>query len=369
VSSAGTHGAGAGCVDVTIASGGHDVADARLHRIANALVRAGLRVQVMGLGDAAGAPDGASVLSHPRGGMRRRLLDAVVMPWRAGGRVLLVIAPEMVPNAAMACRLRRRRLVVDVYEDYAALAHDREFSSLARRLAVALVRVAMWFAARADITTVADEHVPPRTARRRMVLRNLPDRTRLPSPVQPDGAPRAVYIGDVRRSRGLQVMAEALELAPDWMLDIVGPVSVADEGWLQDWLQRSPAAGRLRMHGRQPPDAAWRIAAGGWVGLSLLADTPAFRAAVPSKLYEYFAVGLPVLASPLPRVRAIVEQAGAGLIVSTPQEVASALQLWSSDRDSLATCRQAALRWASDHLPAVSPYDDLAAQVAQLAEK
>ncbi|NUR30435.1 MAG: hypothetical protein HOV83_32045, partial [Catenulispora sp.] len=37
-------------VDVSIITGGHDVADARLHRLAAALRRAGLAVEVIGLG-------------------------------------------------------------------------------------------------------------------------------------------------------------------------------------------------------------------------------------------------------------------------------------------------------------------------------
>jgi glycosyltransferase involved in cell wall biosynthesis len=356
-------------VDVSMVSGGHDVADARLHRIANALVRAGLRVEVIGLGDPAGAPDDTVVTTHARGGRTRRMSDAVLLPWRARGRVLFVIAPEMVTFAAVAARLRRRRLVVDVYEDYAKLAHDRAFSVTARTAALALVRLGTAMSARADITSVADEHVPPRTARRRLVVRNLPERDRLPAPAEPVGPPRAVYIGDVRRSRGLQTMLEAIELAPDWSLDVVGAVSAADSEWLDQWQRRSPAAGRVRMHGRMPPAESWRFASGAWAGLSLLADTPAFRDAVPSKVYEYFAVGLPVVATPLPRVRAIVEESGAGAVVVSASDAAAVLQRWSTDPARLALSREAALRWAEDSLPAVSPYDDLAAEVARLLEK
>lgn len=356
-------------VDVTIASGGHDVADARLHRIATALVRAGLSVEVLGLGDPSGAPAGVIARTHPRLGRGRRLLDALVMPWQARGRVLLVIAPEMVPMASVVRRLRRRGLVVDVFEDYARLAHDRPFSSPARFAAVTLVRLTTALTARADLTTVADDHVPPRDARRRLVVRNLPDRDALPPPTAPSGKPRAIYIGDVRRSRGLQLMLEAIELAPDWSLDVVGPVAAADEPWLKDWERSSPAASRVRMHGRMPPAASWHVAVGAWVGLSLLEDTPAFRDAVPSKIYEYAAAGLPVIATPLPRVRAIVRESGGGVCASTASEVAQALHGWQSDPDSLAACRAAAMRWAAATFPDRSPYDDLAALVAKLSKE
>ena len=42
--------------DVSVVSTGHDVADARLHRICAALLRRGLSVEVVGLGTAVGGP-------------------------------------------------------------------------------------------------------------------------------------------------------------------------------------------------------------------------------------------------------------------------------------------------------------------------
>ncbi|MBV9369835.1 MAG: hypothetical protein JO074_08400, partial [Frankiales bacterium] len=85
-----------------------------MHRLVNALVRRGLSVEVVGLGDPAGAPPGvASIVTHPRTGLPRRLRDALSLPWTAHGRVLVVIAPELVPSAWLARRLRGRPLAVD----------------------------------------------------------------------------------------------------------------------------------------------------------------------------------------------------------------------------------------------------------------
>lgn len=327
-------------------------------------------MEVIGLGDPAGAPAGvASVSTHPRSGLPRRLLDALVLPWRARGRVLFVIAPEVVPMAFLAARARRRRLVVDVYEDYAKLAHDRPFSAPARTAAVALVRVATALSARADVTSVADDHVPPVRARRRHVVRNLPDASHLPAPSEPDPAPRAVYIGDVRRSRGLRTMLAAIGDAPEWALDIVGPVAPADEAWVEEWRASSPAADRVSMHGRLPPADAWRVARGAWAGLSLLDDTPAFRDAVPSKVYEYAMAGLPVVATPLPRVVEMIRDLSFGVIVRDAAETAALLRSWADDPAALTPYREAAAGWAQSRSASPSPYDVLAAEVAGLVER
>src|SRR5690606_14270020 len=77
---------GVGRVDVSIVTSGHDVADARLHREVAALVRAGLRVEVLGLGEASAGPPDAVVRARPRRSGVRRALDAALLPWRASGR-------------------------------------------------------------------------------------------------------------------------------------------------------------------------------------------------------------------------------------------------------------------------------------------
>jgi hypothetical protein len=354
-------------VDVSVLTAGHDLADARMHRIVGGLTRAGLRVEVFGLGDDAAAPAGVvAVHAGRRRGHLGRVATAATLPWRARGRLLLVLAPEGVPVAAFAGRLRRRKLAVDVYEDYLALAHDRPLSPPARAAAGLLVRAATALAARADVTSVADDHVPPGRARRRVVVRNYPEPGQVPSDTPLDREPRAVYIGDIRRSRGLPTMLDMLEAAPEWTLDLVGPVRADDQALLDGWLSRSPAAARLRLHGRLPPDRAWAVAAGAWAGLALLEDTPAFRAAMPSKLYEYVGAGLAVLTSPLPRMRAFVTETGAGRVAASAAEAAAVLNAWAAEPATLHAARAAAQAWAASALGGPSPYDGLAHELAAL---
>ncbi|MCX9190267.1 glycosyl transferase [Carbonactinospora thermoautotrophica] len=355
-------------IDVSIISSAHDLADARLHREAAALRRAGLSVEVIGLGDPAGGPAGCRVVSlGGRAGKAARLRRAAALPFRARGRVLLALDPDVVLTASLARLVWRRKLVADVHEDYSALLHDRAWArSYVKLAAQGLVRVATAVTRRADLTVVADDHVPPRKARRRLVVRNLPDPGYLPKPTEPDPIPRAIYVGDVRRSRGLQAMIQAVEAAEPWELDVVGPVHPDDQAWLAQWRASSPAARRVRIHGRLAPAKAWSLAAGAWVGLALLEDTPAFRAAIPTKLYEYLGSGLAVLATPLPRMAEIVRSSGAGAVVAGPEEASGTLQRWSERPEDFLAARKAALRWAEQNLAGESPYDQLAREIRDL---
>jgi glycosyltransferase involved in cell wall biosynthesis len=295
---------------------------------------------------------------------------ALTLPLRVHGRVVLTLDPDLVPVAVARGLVSRSATVVDVHEDYAALLRDRGWAhglvgAGARAVAASGSSLARW----ADVTVVADEHLPPGHARRRVVVRNLPDLSVLPPPTDPDARPRALYVGDVRRSRGLRTMLAAVEAAPAWTLDLVGPVAGADAEWLRDWRATSPAASRVRLHGRLEPQASWALAAGAWAGLSLLDDTPAFADALPTKVYEYLACGLAVLTTPLRRTAELVTAAGVGAVVADAQEAASVLDRWAADPDDLGRCRQAAAGWANEHLRGPSPYDELADIVAGLLTK
>ena len=345
----------------------HDVADARTHRTAQALRAAGLTLEVIGRGHRGDAPEGAQVKILPSRGLRGRVVDAVRAPIRARGRVLLTIDPDPLFAASLRRLVRRNPLVADCHEDYASLLQDRAWArgvrgSLARGVAGLAVRLA----ARADLTAVADEHVPPLAARDRLVVQNLPSGGYLPEPAAPDDLPRAVYVGDVRRSRGLRTMLEAIEQAPGWQLDVVGPVSPADREWLDRWCSESPSAARVTFHGRMTPEQAWARAAGAWVGLCLLDLTPAFVEAMPSKVYEYLECGLPVLVTGLPKAVALIEEVGAGFEVGSASAAANALRAYQDEPEMLLAHRAAAVGWARSRSQQPSPYDTLAVRVAGL---
>jgi glycosyltransferase involved in cell wall biosynthesis len=362
-------------LDVSFVSSGHDVADARLHRIAAAVIASGLTVEVIGLGDRDGGPAGAHVRTSQRAPLWRRALTALSSPWGARGAILVCLDPDVAIGSALVRALRRRLLVVDVHEDYAALLRDRTWATgLRGRIARGAVAVATAVAARADLTVVADDTLPPPRprCRHRLVVRNEPDRALLAAVRAGPAAAghRAVYVGDVRRSRGLAVMIDALAQAPDWTLDIVGPVSVADASWLAARIAAPDVAGRVRVHGRKPPAAAWRIAGGADVGLALLDDTPAFRAALPTKVAEYLCAGMAVLATPLPRVERVLAESSGGTTVRTAGEAGAVLQQWSgTGAAELRQMKTAAMIWADSQAAEPSPYEELAAALADMRSR
>lgn len=357
-------------------------------------------MEVLALGDGADGPPGVAVRVWPRGSMLVRALRAVRLPWTARGRVLLLLDPDTLPSALLARRIRGRAVVADVHEDYAALLRDRAWVPSALRGPLTWLTVrCVGLAGRADLTVVADDHVPPPAGatRRRLVVRNLPDLSMMPDqsltadvsmtpggPTTQDRSVRsdrplttpagksavkvrhALYVGDLRVSRGLEDMLSAVAAAPGWHLDLVGPISPAERE-RADALIGPELVDRLTWHGRLPPRQAWELAAGATVGLALLHDTPAFRDAIPTKVYEYLACGLVVLATPLPRVAELLRVSGGGRTVRDAAQAGEVLRGWSAEHQGeLVAHREAGLRWAGAQLHGPSQYAELASAVAGL---
>ena len=359
-------------LDISIISPGASLADARLHRIVNALIRDGKSVEIFAIGDPLDAPKGATIrIVNQNKGFIWRMHRAFYSPWRSSGRILYTLAPEAQLFTWAVALLKRRIYCADVYEDYLSLLKDRKWAKrlfgLPGAIASLLARSGTAFAARSAMVTVADVQVPPFIAKQRILLRNLPDVTHLTQSGPLSTQPRALYIGDVRESRGLHTMLQAAALAPDWSFDIVGPISENDAAWIHLWsIQNEEAASRVTFHGRLAPEKSWQLARCAWVGLSLLEPTPAFIAAIPSKIYEYMSVGLATITTPLPRCADLIQQSHSGAIADGPASVAAILEGWQRNPAAIERARANGVSWARQNLDAEGEYRALTQAIDRL---
>jgi glycosyltransferase involved in cell wall biosynthesis len=402
-------------IDVSIISSGANIADARLHRLTNALLRAGLTVELFAPGNPADAPRvmndhlaGAPTPTELNQGAEgiatgSLILRSCTSPWtrgkglipryvrsrtfvsRARGKVIYAISPEAFAPAFAWSRFcthvlfRKRFFTADLYEDYLRLLQDRawakKYAGVLGAIARSDTKWALRFAARAELTTVADVQVPPFNSRNRLVVRNLPDASILTQSGERSKTPRAIYIGDLRKSRGLYTMLEVAEKLPHWQFDFVGSIAPTDQEYVSAWLARNSATNasggqsansRVKFHGKLAPRDSWKFAEGAWVGLSLLESTPAFVEAVPSKLYEYMSVGLASVSTPLPRCIELINQSGAGVVAASADEIVAQLKHWEENPAELDQVRATAKKWADSHLDSKTEYETFAASISAL---
>jgi glycosyltransferase involved in cell wall biosynthesis len=160
----------------------------------------------------------------------------------------------------------------------------------------------------------------PQLTRTTTVL-NYPQLERL-SKIEAMRLPRRnalVYLGAISADRGCYTMLRALEAlvsaGVDVTLELIGSI---DPDCRQEVAVVQSRVGdhRVRYHGILQQDDAWKIAAECRVGLALLRDVPNYVDSYPTKIFEYMALGLPVICSDFPLYRRVVGDAGAGLCVA-----------------------------------------------------
>jgi glycosyltransferase involved in cell wall biosynthesis len=261
-----------------------------------------------------------------------------ILGWRAYRQALEETAdvvhlhdPELI-LLGLLLKLRGRRVVYDVHEDVPRQIMTKHWipSGLRRPLAWVFDLLERWAGRRFDGVIAATESIACRFPRA-TVVHNYPSPASF-SPSEERDAGRArwlVYVGGVSRLRGVVQMVEALEhVQPtlDARLDLVGlpqPRSLYEE------LRHLPGFQRVHVRGWMPWEDAWQLAfREGAVGLLLYQPAPNHVASLPTKLFEYMAAGLPVIASHFPLWRGIVEGNECGFIVDPrdPEQIAAAIE-------------------------------------------
>ncbi len=332
---------------ITIISSIHNVSDARLQRIAIFLKNNGYDVQVISPGSSSNAPAGIEHLSlgDSKSPMARLIRD-LTLPWKVKSKAIYCLAPDLLPISYLAAKKNNLILISDFYENYSKVLNDRSWGKglkgiIFRPAAKIVTNLAINTSMKAHIVTVADQQLPPFDANNRFVLRNYPFLENTPSKylswknnelsrnnnlIEFDTTPRAIYIGDIRKSRGLWQMLEIAKANPNWQFDFVGPVAKSEEKDVQNWIEANQRItlekrAKVNFYGRLSPSKSWELAKGAWIGLSLLENTPAFIESFPSKVYEYAFMGIPVLSSELPRAIEIIQTGNFGLASKLDIEV------------------------------------------------
>jgi glycosyltransferase involved in cell wall biosynthesis len=136
--------------------------------------------------------------------------------------------------------------------------------------------------------------------------------------------PAVCYVGSITEQRGARVMVQAIAEV-DAALLLAGRFSPPR---LRDRLATCPGWSRVVALGQLDRAGVARTVGRCKAGLSVLTPVPTYLTSQPTKVYEYMAASVPVIASNFPLWRTIVEDHGCGLCVdpTDPRAVASAIR-------------------------------------------
>jgi len=269
-------------------------------------------------------------------------------------RVVHFHDPELVPAMAWLGILRPGTYTLyDIHEDLPLQVASKSYLPPAlrgptARLAACMLRAARdLFSGFAPATEAIARDWP---AARTRVLHNYPKALFGQAGAAPDPR-RVLYVGGLSRVRGIPLAVAAVREArlrlPHLRLELIGAVMDDEAGQA---LRAAAAEGWCAHTPWLDPEALRARAAGAGVGLATLLPRPNYLESLPTKLFEYMAMGIPVLASDFPLWRRLVEQAGAGrLAAPEPGAVARALVDMCSDPERLRGYGQAGRAAYQEH--------------------
>jgi len=355
--------------------------DPRIRRQGDALIDEGYEVDVLSLrraGQPAEERSGAlRIVRLPidrgfvgfAGHMAEYLAFTAMAAWRLAREhrrrrydlVQVATVPDFLDLAAIPEKLAGVPLLLDLHEDMPEFFRDRFAHPLLRPL-LPLVTVASRASA-----ALADELITVHEPLRQLSISRGVDPSRIgvvmnsadgrlfdPSrherrAFMADGELRLIHHSNLQRIYGLDVAVEGLaRLRPGlrWRLDVFG-----DGPWrgrVEGAVERTGTADRVTLHGRVDIDELPRLLAGADIGLVPSLPEQYMEYSLSTKLLEYAAMGVPVIASDLATFRHHFTDAALRFVPGgDPAALARAVEAAVEDPEGTVSLGQAARREAA----------------------
>ena len=314
----------------------HNSEDNRiLHKECVSLSKAGFEVTLIAAGATQRSFEGVCIRSVRMAGNRlARMIMTSYFVWRLAreqnANIYHLHDPELLPWGQIL-RCGGARVIFDMHENLpAALLTKQWLPSGVRRLLSLLLGASERLLLRGMPIVFAENSYQKfyPWVRHAVTVLNFPDVEKVPDATRCKfGEFTAGYMGSVTALRGSVVSIEAVARLNDTGtlcgLHFVGPCTERHRVDLECRLQKRDRL-RTKLHGWQSLDVGWSIMAQCHVGLALLQEVPNYVESYPTKLFEYMALGLPVVVSHFPIYREVVERHSCGLCVDPSSSVAVA---------------------------------------------
>jgi glycosyltransferase involved in cell wall biosynthesis len=319
----------------------HPVFDVRIfHKECKSLARAGYDVTLIAAHDRDEIVDGIRVNAIPRPSSRlSRMLFATSHILRQAIRedadLYHFHDPELIP-VALLLRFRKKKVVYDVHENVPADISTKHYiprpfrRPLAGLAGLIEMNAARFFSAIVPATDAIARRFGFR-AGHTVIVNNYPaldEELRDETHSSHRSSSTLIYAGLLSEDRCIREVVQAMSLLPPGLevtLNLAGTFSPAE------YLHRvktGPGWDRVNFLGGVSRLDVSRLLSSARAGLCLYRPDPNCLEAAPNKLFECMHAGLPVIASDLPGLRAIVGAVRCGLLVNPldSNAVAGAIQ-------------------------------------------
>ncbi|MDQ7095576.1 glycosyltransferase family 4 protein [Desulfosporosinus sp. PR] len=335
----------------------HSPFDERIfHKEARSLAEAGYEVVIVAPYETSLSKDGIRIQAVPPLSARAdriwRLNVLYQTALRENADIYHFHDPDLIPVGLRLSRKHGKPVIYDVHEYYGDSLLTRYWIPRPlRKLVARTVDLLEKRAARsfAGIVTVND-HMAELFRRENPegeILHNYPLKRQFEFP-RPAGMkpPVILYLGGINRERGLEIILRAMPLVrlkhPEVVCELVGPAETEDLGpefsRLEPWLER----GGVHLRGKVPYEQVPGVLARSSIALVPLLPTLNYRKAIPVKLLEYMAAGLPVVGSRFGYIEKIIEKNQCGLLnePGNPESLAQDICTLLENPEKALSCAQ-----------------------------
>ena len=302
-------------------------------------VEAGDEVVLVSTHDRDEVVDGVVIKSVPK--RSHRLLRMTLTAWqvyrtarRQQADLYVIHDPELLPWARLL-RWTGHRVIYDMHENVPKDILSKTWipAWLRKPLACTVRYVERLLIGKMPVLFAESSYVASYPwVENSAVIRNCA-KLDLSEPVAREGNPPTLaYIGAVSRDRGSVVTLEALKLLAERGLSVgwlcIGPISPAEhESELLSFVEKHGLS-RVEFTGYIKSSQAIKRIADCTIGIAVLQPEPNFVESYPTKIFEYMALGMPVVTSRFPLYQEVIEQSQCGVCVdpTDANEIADAIE-------------------------------------------
>ncbi|MBQ9417947.1 MAG: glycosyltransferase [Bacteroidales bacterium] len=212
---------------------------------------------------------------------------------------------------------RRPLLVMDAHELFPEVP-ELEGRGLVKRVWRGLER---WLMPKCDVRFTVSQGIADYYGKRygveMKVVRNVPPMAAVGSGMRTEKKNMLLYQGCINRGRGVDWAIEAMQWLEGCELVIAGGGDLETE--MRALAESRPWRERIRFTGRISPEALAELTRQAAVGLVMLEDRGlSYHYALPNRVGDFVAAGVPMVVSDLPEMAAVVRRYGVGEVMAEP---------------------------------------------------
>jgi len=300
----------------------------------------------------------------------------ILMAWREKPHLCHIHDPELLLWAQIL-RLRKIRLLYDMHENTPkAILTKHWIPNFLKQIIFKLYKILERLLLINIPVVFAEESYPQdyQWVQKGVVIKNMPIVDQLCHINNSKYfATTAGYIGGVTQDRGSLVTLEAMRILKDQgvpiSIEFIGPYDDQHGNELKNYVNKYQLDG-VSLRGYMVAGEGYQRLSSCHVGLAILRPIPNYLESYPTKMFEYMALGLPVITSNFLLYREVVEKSRCGICIDpeNPAQLASAIK-WIVDHPGKA--REMGLRgkaevlrkynWSSESKRLITFYEEVLA--------